>query len=615
VNLAQAAEIAGVAFDLVVLDEAHRTAGPRDREFVTLLHDDKVKTRRRLFMTATERKIRNSNGDSEIDVLFSMDENVEDYGPRFYTMSFKEAIERGIITDYRIVTYFVKESEIEELIKGNRLLNLDEGLDPVAARDVATAVSTKRVMEHYGVKHPLVFHRSISASKAFRHQQDLLNGFEIGPVSENFHVDSSMSAGEREEWLERFIKSPVAVMSNARCLTEGVDVPGIDAVVFAAPKQSTVDIVQASGRALRRAKDKEFGYIVIPIIVPDDMPFDAFAETTQFKTIIKILVALSTQDDRIVETLRARFYGPNPKGGKRRERIIKIGGEVPVGFRILLDEFAFYIETRVWENIGLVNKRSYEEARSFAREQGIKNAKQYTEWARTDKRPADIPASPDQYYQGNGWTNWGDFLESGSYRGDAFRSYDETRDAVRAKGIRNQDEFRVWAKSGEKPDDIPASPDRFYRGKGWTNWGDFLGVYYRYELRSYDETREFVRTRGFKTKNEFSAWATSGDKPNDIPSNPQRVYKNKGWTSWGDFLGTDNHRREEAWPFDETRDFVRERGFTTIEQFQAWARSLDRPRGIPSNPNRTYAGKGWTNWGDFLGTGKNPTARARESDK
>jgi predicted helicase len=268
-KLAEAARLVGVEFDLIVLDEAHRTAGARDREFVTLLHDDKVKTRRRLFMTATERKIRTSNGDDDSDVLFSMDDNVEDYGARFYTMSFKEAIEQGIIADYRIVTYFVKESEVEALIKKNRLLNLDEGLDPVAARDVATAVATKRVMEEEGVKRPLVFARSISASKALRHHLDLLNRFEIGPVSTNFHVDSGMSAGERANLLDQFIESLIGVMSNARCLTEGVDVPGIDAVVFAAPKQSTVDIVQASGRALRRARSKEFGYIVIPITVPD----------------------------------------------------------------------------------------------------------------------------------------------------------------------------------------------------------------------------------------------------------------------------------------------------------------------------------------------------------
>ena len=166
-KLAKAAKPVGVEFDLVVLDEAHRTAGARDREFVTLLHDEKFKARRRLFMTATERKItteRKINGD--VDVLFSMDDKATDYGARFYTVTFKEAIERDIITDYRIVTYVVTDKEVEELVRSNRLLNLGRtGQEAVDARDVASAVAVKQVMKEYGVKHPLVFARSIRASK------------------------------------------------------------------------------------------------------------------------------------------------------------------------------------------------------------------------------------------------------------------------------------------------------------------------------------------------------------------------------------------------------------------------------------------------------------------
>jgi predicted helicase len=200
-KLAQAAEIVGVTFDLVVLDEAHRTVGARHRDFVALVHDHKLKANRRLFMTATEKRFR----DGDIETMLSMDDNVDDYGARFYTMSFKEAIEHGIITHYQIFTIFVKESDIEQLIKENKLLNLDEGLDPVAAIDVATAVATKRVIEQKSIKHPLVFNRSIRASTAFRDQLNLLNDRKIGPLSENFHVDSTMSAGKRKELLDQFI--------------------------------------------------------------------------------------------------------------------------------------------------------------------------------------------------------------------------------------------------------------------------------------------------------------------------------------------------------------------------------------------------------------------------
>ena len=139
--------------------------------------------------------------------------------------------------------------------------------------------------------------------RSYRDQQDRLN--DLGPLAENFHVDSGMSAGVRSQWLGEFEEASCALMTNARCLTEGVDVPDIDCVVFAAPKQSVIDIVQAAGRAMRRVEGKKYGYIVIPLVVPDNMPFKEFAETTAFRTVVKIINSLSTRDERIVEELRA----------------------------------------------------------------------------------------------------------------------------------------------------------------------------------------------------------------------------------------------------------------------------------------------------------------------
>jgi superfamily II DNA or RNA helicase len=599
VKLAAAAEIAGAAFDLVVLDEAHRTAGARHRDFATLLHHHKLKASHRLFMTATERVVRVNGGDD--GVVFSMNENVEDYGARFYTMSFKEAIERRIITDYRIVTYFVKESEeskVEELIKHNRLLNLDEGLDPVAARDVATAVATKRVMEQYCVKHPLVFHQKIDASKVFRDQLDLLNGFEIGPVSKNFHVDSaSFSAGEREERLDQFIQSPVAVMSNARCLTEGVDVPGIDAVVFATPKQSTVDIVQASGRALRRAEGKELGFIVIPTIVPDDMPFDAFAETTQFKTIIKILAALSTQDDRIVETLRARFYGTTPKGGgKGHERIIEIGGQVPVGFQIPLDEFAFYIETRLWDRVRSGEWRDYDDVVNIVREAGIRSQTQFHSW----DRPDGVPSNPHVIYEGKGWTNWGDLFGTDNHHDIEYWTYMDTCAYVQRLGFKSVGDFNRWSRAKKRPKGIPSAPDQIYAGKGWTGWSDFLGTdTFRGEMAPWEEFRAHIQLLGFKSVSELRVWMKSGQKPKNFPSNPNKAYPGKGWTNWADLIGN-GHQRSSHWSFDEVCAYIRSFKFKSKDDFYVWAKSKSRPPGIPTNPQRNYAGKGWKGWGHFL---------------
>jgi hypothetical protein len=601
--LAEAARQVNVEFDLIILDEAHRTVGARDREFVTLLHNDKIKARRRLFMTATERKI---NRDDV--VAFSMDDNAADYGARFYTMTFKEAIKRDIITDYQIVTYVVTDKEDEELIKANQLLNAGPGQEAVDARDVAAAVAVKRVMEKYGIRHPLVFARSISASKNARDRQDLLNAIGFGPFARNFHVDSTMSAAEREQQLDEFIETSPSTIFNARCLTEGVDLPGIDSVVFTAPKQSVVDIVQAAGRALRKAPGKTRGYIIIPIIVPEGMTFETFAETTEYRKIVKVVSALSTQDERIVEELKAKFYGPTIPGGKRRERIIKIGGQLPIGFNISLEEFAESIETRAWQSVARQDPLPYDEANAFVHSLGFKNVKEWHAYSASGERPPNIPSNPDKIYAGKGWTTWSDWLGTGRAR-SSFLPYGEANAFVRPLGLKSLRDWRVYSASGNRPANIPASPQTIYAGKCWTSWGDWLGtgrVRNNGGFLPYGEANDFVRRLGLKDQKEWRAWAASDKRPLNIPSNPEKIYAGNGWTNSGDWLGTGRIGTKQIGsgflPCDEANDSVRPLGLKGYEGWAAYCKSGQRPANIPANPQTVYAGKGWTTWSDWVGT-------------
>src|SRR4029077_6318281 len=153
----------------------------------------------------------------------------------------------------------------------------------------------------------------------------------LGPKTTNLHISSKKTAGERNDLLREFAVHKRALMTNARCLTEGVDVPEIDCVMFADPKQSRVDIVQAAGRALRRYQGKEHGYIVVPLIVPERMDFETFAETTPFKQVAQTITALSTQDERIAEEFRAIEQGRKSKG-----TIVEIEGDIPVGMKITI---------------------------------------------------------------------------------------------------------------------------------------------------------------------------------------------------------------------------------------------------------------------------------------
>jgi predicted helicase len=264
-KLAAAARKARITFDLAILDEAHKTVGVHSKTFATLLSDKKIKIQRRVFMTATERVFRGDRSD-----VLSMD-NEKDYGARFFQLSFKEAIEQKIITDYKILTMTVSDGHIRELIDNNRILNLNShDLDEAEAQSVAAGIALKRIYKRHGVKHAISFHRSIRGADRFREQQDALNRMaSLGPKATNLHISSKRTAGQRSELLRVFVGHKRALMTNARCLTEGVDIPAIDCVMFADPKQSRVDIVQAAGRALRRYEGKERGYIVVPLVVPE----------------------------------------------------------------------------------------------------------------------------------------------------------------------------------------------------------------------------------------------------------------------------------------------------------------------------------------------------------
>jgi predicted helicase len=142
------------------------------------------------------------------------------------------------------------------------------------------------------------------------------------------HISSKKTAGERSDLLREFVGHKRALMTNARCLTEGVDVPAIDCVMFADPKQSRIDIVQAAGRALRRFRGKECGYVVVPLIVPAKMDFEEFAQTTAFRQVAQTITALSTQDERIADEFRAIEKGRVSSG-----KIVEIEGDILSGLK------------------------------------------------------------------------------------------------------------------------------------------------------------------------------------------------------------------------------------------------------------------------------------------
>ena len=233
---------------------------------------------------------------------------------------------------------------------------------------------------------------------------------------------------------------------------------------------------------------------------------------------------------------------------------------------------------------------------------GIKTVKAYKEYCKSGKKPEDIPYNPDREYKNKGWKSWGDFLDTGniSQRQHYYKPFEQARDFVRKLGLETYGEWRRYCKSKEKPWDIPSKPEDYYKNKGWTDFGDWLGTTYL----SFEQARDFVRKLGLKNQKQWRRYCKSKEKPITILSNPDKTYKTKGWTDFGDWLGTNTiaPQKRNFLPFEQARDFVRKLGLKSVAEYENYHKT-NKPKQIPYSPQRYYKDKDWKGWGDFLGTG------------
>ena len=268
-------------------------------------------------------------------------------------------------------------------------------------------------------------------------------------------------------------------------------------------------------------------------------------------------------------------------------------------------------------NIGSRNRTflSFEEARVYARSLNL-NCEEWIEYSKSSDRPNNIPSNPSTVYKNKGWINMLDFLGtvSMSNRDRVFLSFEEAKEFARSLGLQSQIAWIEYCKSGDKPINIPSNPNCVYKNKGWTNYGDFWGhgkVYnHNSTFLSFEEAREFVQNLGLKSLKEWMTYNKSGDRPNNIPSHPYRFYKNKGWISYGDFLGNgkiSNHNRVYL-SFEEAKEFARSLG---LQRSEDWYNTII-PDNIPKKADYIYKNNGWISWSDFLGYDKIPFKEARE---
>lgn len=326
----QAQQETGMVFDLVVCDEAHRTAGytapGEDHSAFVRVHDNAyIKANKRLYMTATPRiyaEASKSKAEENDVQVFSMDD-VATFGPVFHQLRFDEAVRRDLLSDYKVLVIAVDELHVSRVLNkriadSGDELKLDDAVKIVGCwnglgKHVAAEDGMDVSVDPQPMRTAIAFAQSIKHSKLLtaefeRISDDLGDQIDYLPALEAKHVDGTMNVVERNQklsWLKDNIgkEEPVCrILTNARCLSEGVDVPALDAAIFLNPRDSVVDVVQSVGRVMRKdpAGRKKYGYVILPIgIRKDTSPETALDDNKKYRVVWQVLNALRAHDDRL----------------------------------------------------------------------------------------------------------------------------------------------------------------------------------------------------------------------------------------------------------------------------------------------------------------------------
>jgi superfamily II DNA or RNA helicase len=328
------------AFDLIIADEAHRCAGIVDGSFTTVLDETKIRGNKRLFATATPRtyasNIKKAAEERGVEVVGMDDAN--QFGHVLYALPFGQAIARNLLTDYRVIIVGVDDPTIAEWIANRDLVTTDSGLE-TDTESLAAQIGVLKAIKDYDLKRVISFHNRVKRAEAFTTElQQVMQwiGEEHRPsgILRTDYVSGDMPANRRKiklDQLKGLSSDERGVLSNARCLSEGVDVPSLDGVAFVDPRSSQVDIIQAVGRAIRLSPDKKIGTIILPVFIAAGQDAAEAIEASNFKPIWGVLNALKAHDDELAAELdQARTeLGKRPGSSVGSERLRKVYFDLP----------------------------------------------------------------------------------------------------------------------------------------------------------------------------------------------------------------------------------------------------------------------------------------------
>jgi superfamily II DNA or RNA helicase len=545
------------AFDLVLADEAHRCAGKVSEAFGCVLDPKRIRSGKLLFMTATPRilsqQTKSAAGGMDVEV-FSMDDPAV-FGNVLHELKFSQAIEEGLLSDYRVVINVVDDPLVKSKIQNRDLLRTSNGIE-LDAQTLATHVALAKATKQHDLRRVISFHGRVSEAKQFAADHTEVLGWirkadrPSGTTTADY-VSGDMSSGDRSTKLSRLRHLEAderGILCNARCLSEGVDVPSLDGVAFISPRRSQVDIVQAVGRAIRKSEGKTHGTIVIPVFIEEGESEHEALESSRFKPIWDVVNALRSHDDALAHDLDQLRTSLGRRGVIDGGGLRKIVFDLPA---ICGKSFAGALRTRLVEqttaswmfwygllqehvkNTGTARMRQH-----FKTKDGFKLGR----WAGDQRRNKDVLSADRRKLLESckGWC-WDVFADKWHHGLEELKKYVALHGSLRVSaGFKTSHgkDLRFWVfNQRRKKESLTSEQVRLLESvDGWTwepvdRWDEAFAKLFQYA----ETTGSTSVPGGFKTADGFNlgAWVTAQRGSKASLSNKQRklLESCNGW-SW-----------------------------------------------------------------------------------
>lgn len=340
-----ASDVLKITYDFAIIDEAHKTCQQDGHQFSMLLNDKNIKIKKRLFLTATPRIYKTNNiNDIDIDVI-SMN-NRKWYGDEIYSYSMRQAIDSGFLCPYQIITLFTENVFIDRFITDNNLIEVN-GIKNINSHYIASAIMVIKAFEKNECNHLVTYHNSITNSLLFLNILNML----VKKLNMTVHViqlDGKTSMSKRNKIIDSFIKYDKCILTTARVLNEGVNIPIIDSVCFVDPRESTIDVTQCIGRSLRLYNSKIMAKVLVPYIIND---INEMSNNLYFSKLISVIKSLSDSDETIKEYFKLKIKDKTINKIIRYECYLTNKITINIAEKINIDDWLSELDIEIWKRI------------------------------------------------------------------------------------------------------------------------------------------------------------------------------------------------------------------------------------------------------------------------